>query len=141
MSFWERVRQLVRRVLGGETQPPSANWDKFREFPEVVRRITGLAARQGRSESEVAFELLDYALDQRRSAEENLEIWWQLTPREREVVALVCQGCTNPEIAARLVISTNTVKTHMRNILRKFGLRSRTELRVELADWDLSDWN
>jgi DNA-binding NarL/FixJ family response regulator len=51
----------------------------------------------------------------------------KLTPRETEVLQLVAEGLGNKEIAATLSISENTVKTHVRHILDKLGLRSRTE--------------
>jgi len=50
-----------------------------------------------------------------------------LSPRETEVLELVAEGLANKEIAAALSISENTVKTHVRHILDKLGLRSRTE--------------
>jgi DNA-binding NarL/FixJ family response regulator len=50
-----------------------------------------------------------------------------LSPRETEVLGLVAEGLANKEIAATLSISENTVKTHVRHILDKLGLRSRTE--------------
>lgn len=51
-----------------------------------------------------------------------------LTPREQELAALVAAGLGNREIAERLVISENTVKNHMKNILDKLGLHNRVKL-------------
>jgi DNA-binding NarL/FixJ family response regulator len=48
-----------------------------------------------------------------------------VTPREREVLALLAEGMTNREIAARLVLSEHTVHRHVTNILRKLGVPSR----------------
>ena len=50
-----------------------------------------------------------------------------LTPREREVLALLAEGRTNPQIAARLVVARATVKFHISSILAKLGAASRTE--------------
>jgi DNA-binding NarL/FixJ family response regulator len=50
-----------------------------------------------------------------------------LTRREREVLALLAEGLTNRELAARLFLTPKTVEHHVRNVLRKLGLRSRTE--------------
>lgn len=53
-----------------------------------------------------------------------------LTSREREVLRWVARGATNREIAARLVISENTVKNHVRNILHKLHLANRVQAMV-----------
>jgi DNA-binding CsgD family transcriptional regulator len=50
-----------------------------------------------------------------------------LTPREREVVALLAEGLTNAQLAERLYISPRTAAVHVSNILTKLGMSSRTE--------------
>jgi DNA-binding NarL/FixJ family response regulator len=54
----------------------------------------------------------------------------QLTAREREIVVLLAQGRSNLELADALVLSEQTVKTHIRNILSKLHLRDRTQIVV-----------
>jgi len=51
----------------------------------------------------------------------------KLTPREKEVLALLAQGARNKDIAASLVIAERTVKIHVRNILTKLNVGNRTE--------------
>jgi non-specific serine/threonine protein kinase len=54
-----------------------------------------------------------------------------LSPREREVAALVAQGCTNQHIAARLIFTEATAAKHVEHILEKLGFTSR----VQIATW------
>jgi len=61
-----------------------------------------------------------------------------LTPREREVVALVAQGNTNREIADIMVISERTAENHIQRILNRLGLRSRTQIATWAVEHGLS---
>ncbi len=62
--------------------------------------------------------------------------WPSLTPSELEVVRHVAEGFSNAEIAERLFVSPNTVKTHLSHVYTKLGLSSRAELAAEAARRD-----
>ena len=62
---------------------------------------------------------------------------FDLTEREHEVLALMVEGLSNPEIADRLVVSRSTVKFHVSNILSKLSVESRTEAVAVALQQDL----
>ena len=62
-----------------------------------------------------------------------LRTWQRLTPREKQIALLTAQNLTNKEIAYKLTISPDTVKTHVRNALEKFNLSSKADLRLVLV--------
>ena len=61
----------------------------------------------------------------------------QLTPREKEVLQKLSEGLSNREIGLSLCISENTVKVHVKNILRKLHLHNRTEAAAYAQRWGL----
>ena len=73
--------------------------------PEVQRRLLALASRPTPPQDEGV----------------------DLTAREREILGLIGEGLRNPEIAAKLVISEATVKTHINNLFAKAGFHSRAD--------------
>ena len=95
----ERLFEAVRVVAAGEALLA----------PGITRRLIAEFARQ-RPRTGPAHTALD-----------------ALTPRETDVLRLLAQGLSNPELAARLHVGEETVKTHVSRILSKLGLRDRTQ--------------
>ena len=60
-----------------------------------------------------------------------------LSERELEVLQLISEGLTNPEIASRLFLSPHTVKTHARNIYSKLGVHNRTQAVTSARAWGI----
>src|SRR6266852_4066956 len=78
-----------------------------------------------------AEEAIAYAARGRGERKRPTTGWASLTPSELEVVRLVGEHLSNPEVAARLFVSRATVKTHLVHIFTKLGIESRTELVAE----------
>ena len=76
-------------------------------------------------------EVLAYAARGRGERKRPTAGWASLTPSELEVVRLVGQHLSNPQIAAKLFVSRATVKTHLVHIFAKLGMDSRSELAAE----------
>ncbi len=131
---------LWRQILRFLGYKKASDRISFPADMDLIRSLQDLAEQQQRPETEMAAELLQQALTQREEAEGRLQHWHTLSDREQQVTALICLGYTNPQIAARLTISPETAKTHVRNVLYKFNLRSKAELRSALGDWDFSAW-
>ncbi len=138
MRPWHDVVLRLQNIFRqhNQTQPSSL----IPIHPDLLAALTEIAVQDNSSVHVVVNDLLGFALAERQSSHASLEIWYQLTQREREVAALVWFGLTNKEIAARMVISVHTVKAHMRNVLAKFGVRSKEELRNALTGLDFSEW-
>jgi two-component system response regulator NreC len=132
MTIWQRVL----RALGYST----ANRLEFHADEEMLQSLKTIAEREQRRTGDVASDLLSSALARRRVDDNLLARWEFLSAREQQVAALACLNFTNRQIAARLRITPETAKSHVRNVLRKFDLHSKSELRRALADWDFSAW-
>ena len=72
-----------------------------------------------------------------RSVHQPAAVFQNLTAREREVLALMVKGMANNEIAAQLMISLSTTKSHVSSILSKLGLASRTEAIAKVLEHNL----
>lgn len=133
MSF---LKKLLRSL--GLTDQPS---ERQYELDAALRAwLEEVAYQERRPVEEVAVDLIQEAMGQRQIATANLQRWRELSPRQQDITALTCLGYTNQQIAIRLHLSPETIKTHLRNILQKFGVKTKFELRQLLSDLDFSAW-
>lgn len=107
---------------------------------ELISTIKDVAEQQKRPEEEIMVEFAKAGLNQFLTQNEMENRWESLSHREQQVVALICLGHRNYEIASILVIAPETVKTHLQRVFDKFQLRSSKELRLALKDWNFRDW-
>jgi DNA-binding NarL/FixJ family response regulator len=95
---------------------------------EIARAIQAAAAHHAFLDPEVQARLLEAATASARpTPPPTASLPDELTPREAEVLALVARGQSNGEIAAELVVSEATVKTHINHVFAKIGARDRAQ--------------
>jgi NarL family two-component system response regulator LiaR len=94
---------------------------------ELARAVRAAAAGEALIDPAVAARLVETLGDGRDERAE------QLTPREREVLALIGRGLANKRIALELGIAEKTVKTHVSNVLAKLGVADRTQAALYAA--------
>ena len=108
---------------------------------DVLAMLSELAHNQGISIEDLAMRyVVKETIKDYQSTNINVLNWESLSERQQDVAALACLGKTNAEIATRLDISLETVKTHMKVILRKFNVRGRHQLGYLLRKWDFSEF-
>jgi ATP/maltotriose-dependent transcriptional regulator MalT len=112
----------------------------FLQDEELVAVIKDVARQQKRPEEDVVADFTKVGINQFLTQNELESRWSSLSHREQQVVALICMGYRNYEIAKTLVIAPETVKTHLQGIFNKFDLRSSKELRLALKHWDFLEW-
>jgi DNA-binding NarL/FixJ family response regulator len=95
----EHLLQTIRGVARGETRLPTA------ETGAVLQMLMHAQARQQEGDTLLA----------------------ALTPREREILACLADGAGRRDVADRLYLSANTVRTHLRNLMAKLGVHSTLE--------------
>lgn len=99
--------------------------------PEVlVDAVRRVASGDGLVDSSLTRRVIDEFARRRAPATRDEEAARLLTPREHEIVARLCRGSSNAEIAAALVLEASTVKSHLGRIMTKTGTRDRVQLVV-----------
>ena len=117
-----------RGVLMTSSAAPHFFSERDLRFVEAVARWVGLVGYRAAHVERLAARAAEEGY---RAAAEGLV--GALSPRQQEVAELIAGGLTNAEIAERLVLTRGTVTNHVEHILRRLGLRSRTEVAVWVA--------
>jgi DNA-binding CsgD family transcriptional regulator len=132
------LQRIMRTIRGWFRRGPD---EDFALDVHTLHSIQRIAQREQRTPGEVASQILDDALRSHLAQEENWQRWNQLTQREQQITALVCMNYTTRQIASRLHISPETVKSHVERVLLKYGVSHRSDLRMLLNGWDFSAWD
>jgi ATP/maltotriose-dependent transcriptional regulator MalT len=137
------IESALARLLAGRALAEAGDPDRAaEELQRCAVELGALGALRQRDAAERELRRLGHRNLHRRTRPgkaggEGVE---SLTERELQVVRLVVDRRTNPEIAAELFLSQKTVETHMRNLFHKLGVSSRVEVAraVERADRELA---
>jgi RNA polymerase sigma factor (sigma-70 family) len=92
---------------------------------DLYRAIGEVASGRASIPDEVLEPLLHRLLDETKAAAASTAVLATLTAREREVLRSLAQGTSRQEIARRLGLSANTVRTHLRHVMEKLGVTSQ----------------
>ena len=126
--IWRDIRNLFNKTRGKRL---------FAIDVESLQSLRLIARDEGVGPDEVVTRLVRSAVKEHSLEFLVRERWKTLTPREKQVTALICKGYTSRQVASVLKISPTTVKTHAENAMRKFGVSSRESLRQMLAGWNI----
>jgi len=132
MSIWERFLHLI-----GKRPKPDSSPRTFELSESLQVTLSKFAQHAGRPDDEFTSDMVAAGLKQYILREKMKQKWQSLTPREKDVARLIHKGMTNEQIAKRLLISPETVKTHVANILSKFEVRKKSDLRHMLGVLEL----
>ena len=118
-----------RGILQAQSTSPNFYSEQDLHFLEAVARWVGMVTH--RAELVEQLEKAAVARGRREATEELISL---LTPRQREIAALIALGLSNAEIARRLVITKGTVANHVAAILEKLGAPSRARIAAIIGE-------
>ncbi len=134
MELWQRLLALLRTIK------PRPERRYFELDAPLQAALKERANREQRPLQQFQAELLAAGLANLQTSDELKSCWERLSGREQEVTALACLGYTNRQMAARMGVSPETIKGYMRQVLVKFHVHGKDQLRLQLAQWDFSAW-
>src|SRR5216683_2625458 len=123
LSYSSEAERIVDSVRAG-----AVAWVRKDESLEhLLRVIRGVARGETWLPPAEAGNVLRLLMAERQQQQDHDGLLAALTPREREVLACLAEGAGRQEVAARLHLSANTVRTHLQNLMAKLGVHSTLE--------------
>jgi DNA-binding NarL/FixJ family response regulator len=132
-SFLAGLRKILKKKNGSTARRYSAE-------EHLVLTLRETAERQGRSAEDVLDDVVRLRDETYQRERYFAERWDSLTSREQEVTALVCLGYKRNQIANILGITSETVKSHLESIFRKFRIYNTRHLSEFLKDRNFAEW-
>jgi two-component system nitrate/nitrite response regulator NarL len=130
------VRQDVDTALEALMAGANGYLTKDAGFDRLPRTMAATLAGEAVISRKLVGRVLDRLREQSEDAEATEPSFARLTPREWEVLDLLCRRRTTAEIAATLGISPETVRTHVKHVLHKTGSSNRREVVEARRSWD-----
>ena len=127
MTVSAEESEIVEAIMAGA----SGCLLKDSDGDQVLAAITAAAAGQSALSPGIVSALIQRAREHEPSSASDAGDRPPLTKREREILTLIVEGSDNKEIAAELMISPETVKTHVSTVLEKLGAGNRVEAAVK----------
>jgi DNA-binding CsgD family transcriptional regulator len=126
------IKNFLLKLIGKRPKPTTGH--RIYQISDSLQvTLSSIAKREGLPEDVFTADIVAAGLVQHLGSYDFAPKWQTLTKREKEVARLIRLGLTNREIAEGLSVSTETINSHVQNILRKFDLRDKAELRHILA--------
>jgi DNA-binding NarL/FixJ family response regulator len=123
LSYGSEAERIVDAIRSG-----AAAWvTKNESLQHLLQVIRGVAKGETWLPPAAVGRVLRSLIQDQERRRENDELLAALTPREREVLTCLAEGAGRREVAERLHLSANTVRTHLQNLMTKLGVHSTLE--------------
>jgi DNA-binding CsgD family transcriptional regulator len=132
MSIFRRLQRL--RI--GQRRNDKNSYALDEPLPSLLTNDTAIKGNRENTAPPVSANGFPYQGSQNDFA----SLWRSLSPREKDVTALTCLRYTDRQIASKLGISVPTVRTYIGKAVIRFGIQTKADLRVLLANIDFSTW-